>query len=158
MADLLEVGWIGKAHGLRGEVTVKLTTTEASRLAPGSELRSGERTLRVVGSRRHQDRWIVAFEGVADRNAAEALRGSVLVAEPLEDDGDPDALWIHELVGAEVIDTTGAPVGVVESVEANPASDLLVLDTGTLVPLTFVTGWVERPRRLGIDPPPGLVD
>ncbi len=158
MVGLLEVGWIGRAHGLQGQVTVKLTTTEESRLAPGAELEAGDRTLTVVTSRKHQERWIVAFEGVTDRPGAEALRGSVLMAEPLDDADDPDALWVHELVGAEVIDTSGAPVGVVESVLQNPASDLLVLSTGALVPLTFVTGWVERPRRLAIDPPAGLLD
>jgi 16S rRNA processing protein RimM len=77
----------------------------------------------------------------------------VLAAEPLD---DPDELWVHELVGATVVEVGGAERGRVESVLANPASDLLVLDSGALVPLTFV---VERTEgRIVIDPPEGLFD
>src|SRR5690606_38654603 len=133
----LEVGRITKAHGLRGEVIVVLGTDRAERVEPGAVLHAGERQLVVAGSRRHQNGWIVQFEGIAGREAAEALRGLVLSAEPLD---DPDVLWVHELIGCTVVDTDGTERGVVESVQANPASDLLVLDSGALVPLVFVTG------------------
>jgi 16S rRNA processing protein RimM len=95
----------------------------------------------------------VAFNGVDDRNAAEALRGLVLRAEPIEEEG---ALWAHELIGAAVVDTAGTSYGTVESVEANPASDLLVLAGERLVPLTFVVA--HEPGRVVIDPPAGLFD
>ena len=84
----------------------------------------------------HQGRWIVAFRGVEDRNAAETYRNVVLSAEPVE--GDDDTLWVHELIGAEVFDLTGRSYGPVKAVEANPASDLLVLAGDKLVPLVFV--------------------
>lgn len=163
---LLVVGRIGRAHGLRGDVVVALTTTEASRLDPGTTLSalvpvaggggSQERSLVVRASRPHQKRWIVAFEGVTTREGAEALQGTELRAEPVDD--DPDALWVHELIGAEVVDGEGTVRGRVEAVQDNPASDLLVLDTGHLVPLTFVVGWDERPSRLRVDAPAGLFD
>jgi 16S rRNA processing protein RimM len=105
-----------------------------------------------VASRPHQHRYIVTFDGV-DRDRAEALRGVVLLAEAIE---DPDALWVHDLIGAEVVDVDGVVRGTVESVEANPASDLLVLDSGALVPLRFVVGRGER--QLTIDPPAGLFE
>jgi ribosomal 30S subunit maturation factor RimM len=54
-----------------------------------------------VTSSPHQDRWIVHFEGIADRDVAERWRGVVLQAEPLAD-ADDDVLWVHELVGATV--------------------------------------------------------
>ncbi|MGH8917737.1 MAG: ribosome maturation factor RimM, partial [Actinomycetes bacterium] len=65
-------------------------------------------------------------------------------------------LWVHDLIGAAVSDPSGRALGRVRDVEANPASDLLVLDDGTLVPLRFVTA--HAPGRLTIDPPPGLLD
>jgi 16S rRNA processing protein RimM len=151
------VGRIGKAHGLRGEVVVSLTTSETSRVSPGSTLLADGRPLVVQSSRPHQTKWVTAFEGITSREAAEALRGTVLFAEGVVDD-DPEALWVHELIGARVVDADDVERGVVESVLANPASDLLVLDNGALVPLRFVTGWRSRPEVIEIDPPVGLFE
>lgn len=132
---------------------MELVSDRLERVAPGSVLRAGERRLEVVASRPHQGRHIVTFAGVTDRNAADALRGVVLTAPALD---DPSALWVHELIGAEVVDTAGTVLGTVAAVEANPASDLLVLDTGGLVPLRFLVD--RQPGRLLVDPPPGLFD
>lgn len=151
----LELGRIGRPHGLRGEVTVVLTTNRPERTARGAVLFAGDRELVVVSARAHRDEWILAFEGVTSRDAAEALRGVVLSGEPLEDASD-DQLWAHELVGSEVRDTTGHTLGRVVSIERNPAHDLLVLDDGALVPTVFVVqhdaDWVV------VDPPDGLLD
>jgi 16S rRNA processing protein RimM len=156
---LLEVGRITKPHGLQGEVLVKLSTTETSRLDPGSVVFAGDRQLVVRRAKVFRDRWIVDFEGVGDREGAERLRGELLRAEPLVDvDEDPETFWVHELFGVEVVDVSGRSHGRVETVQENPASDLLVLESGALVPLTFVTGWLERGERLEIDPPEGLFD
>ncbi len=141
-----------KPHGLRGEVIVDLVTDRSERLAPGSILASAGAALEVVRSSPHQGRWIVAFAGVADRETAESLRGTVLSAPPLD---DPTTLWVHELIGAEVVSVEGHLHGRVEGVEANPASDLLVLDGGELVPLCFVVS--HEPGRVVIDPPAGLL-
>jgi 16S rRNA processing protein RimM len=151
---LLEVGLIVKPHGIKGEVIVDLVSNRPDeRLAAGSVLESDRGPMEVLRSSPHQGRWIVAFAGVADRNEAEGLRGTVLRAEPLE--GEDDTLWVHELVGAVVYDVNGLFYGRVREVEANPASDLLVLPQG-LVPLAFV---VEQERgRIVIDPPEGLIE
>lgn len=152
---LLEVGRIVKAHGIRGEVIVDLTSNRPEeRLAPGSVLSSARGTLVVKAATSHQGRWIVTFAGISDRNAAEGYRATVLCAEPLE--GDDGTLWVHELIGSEVFDLTGRSYGPVEAVEANPASDLLVLSGERLVPLVFVKH--RLPGRVVIDPPPGLLD
>ena len=151
----LEVGRIVKAHGIRGEVIVDLVTNRPDlRLAPGSVLSSDRGELEVLTSTPHQNRWIVAFRGVEDRNTAETYRDTVLRAEPAE--GDDDTLWVHELIGSEVLDLEGRSYGPVEAVEANPASDLLVLSGDRLVPLVFVK--TRLPGRVGIDPPAGLLD
>jgi 16S rRNA processing protein RimM len=75
---------------------------------------------------------------------------------PLDDHGDGGELWVHELVGSELLDRAGRVLGRVAAVEANPASDLLVLEDGGLVPMVFV---VEAAAgRVVVDPPAGLLD
>lgn len=160
MSDrLLEVGRIEKAHGLHGEVVVKLSSNVESRVAPGSVLTAGDRdpvVLQVEASRPHQHRFIVTFAGIVTREQADDLHGTTLYAEPITDD-DPDTLWIHELIGRRVYDQHGTDRGLVTTVLDNPASDLLELEGGGLVPLRFVTDHHD-PDRLVVDIPEGLLD
>jgi 16S rRNA processing protein RimM len=153
-APLLDVGRVVKPHGLGGEVVVERWSDLDDRLAPGSVLSSDVGELTVASSRPHQGRHLVRFEGVAGHSAAEALRGVVLRAHPVE---RPGTLWVHELVGAQVVDAAGRVLGTVAAVEANPASDLLVLDSGALIPLRFVTAH-EAGVRVTVDVPEGLVE
>ena len=154
MAPVLEVGRITKAHGLRGEVVVHLVSDRTERLARGSVLLSDQGDLKVVASRPHTDRWIVQFEGCTTREGAEALRGTELRAQAT-DSGDDGELWVHELIGVRVVEADGTARGSVDSVQSNPAADLLVLDTGALVPVVFV---VDGPTDgvLTVDVPDGL--
>jgi 16S rRNA processing protein RimM len=150
---LLEVGRVVRAHGLRGEVLVHLVTDIESRWAPGSVLSSDSGPLTVESSRPHQGRVLVMFAGVTDRTGAEALAGVVLRAEAV---ADPDALWVHELIGSTVREVGGTERGVVVEVQANPAHDLLVLDDGALVPTVFVVTCEDGVTV--IDPPEGLFE
>jgi 16S rRNA processing protein RimM len=150
---LLEVGRIGRAHGVRGDVLVHLTTDRAERLATGSRLKAGERWLTVTAASRSNDRWRVHFEGVDDRSAAEALARVVLVAEPID---DPDTLWVHQLIGAEVVEVAGTRRGRCVAVIDNPAADLLELESGALVPASFVVSFANG--IVTIDPPEGLFE
>lgn len=153
----LEVGRIGRPQGLRGEVTAVLSTDRTERTESGAVLYADDRELVVVRARPRKQGWVIQFEGVDDVDAAEALRGATLTAEPLTDDEvDDDPWWVHDLVGAEVVDTKGNALGRVTAIEANPAHDLLVLDGGGLVPLPFVTD--RAPGRVTVDVPPGLLD
>jgi len=162
-APLLEVGRIAKPHGLAGEVVVSLSTTETSRVDPGSVLHAGDRALTIVTSQPHQHRWVVRFDGVDTREAAEALQGSVLSAEPkaVADEADDEPiLWAHELIGALVLDAAGRAHGHIVTVHDNPASDLIELESGDLVPLRFVLGGIEDGpdgRFITVDPPDGLL-
>jgi 16S rRNA processing protein RimM len=152
---MLHVGRMVKPHGLRGDVIVSLSTNRDERVAPGSVLSTADgREYRVLRSSAHQGRFIVTFDGVAGIDAAEALRGTELYAPPLD---DPDARWIHDLIGAAVVDTEGTELGSVVSVEANPASDLLVLADGALIPLRFVVASVPG-HSVTVDVPDGLFD
>ena len=153
MAARLEVGRIGRAHGLRGEIAVSLSSDREERLAPGSVLGITGGELVVVRARPHQHRWLVVFEGVQDRTAAEALQGELLYADALPAD-DVDELWVHELIGAAVQDPSGNSLGTVIALEANPASDLLVLDGDRLLPLAFLVR--HEPGLVVVDPPAGI--
>jgi len=151
---LLSVGRVIKPQGLAGETVVDLWSDQPSRLSPGTDLVTEAGVLRVTSSRPHGQRYVVRFEGVHVLEEAEALRGTVLWAEPMEVEG---ALWVHELVGAEIRTTDGRPLGHIEDVEPNPASDLLVLTSGALVPVRFVVE--HRPNEaVVVDVPDGLVD
>lgn len=153
MPRWLEVGRIDRAHGIRGELVVTLWTNRPERLDAGSALVADAGPLTVVEARPFQQRWIVRFAEVEDRNEAESLRGQLLRAEPI---ADPDELWVHELIGMKVCEVDGTERGRVEAVQANPASDLLALESGALVPLVFL---VERSEdRLVVDVPDGLFD
>ena len=136
---------------------MSLVTNRTERLASGSVLHAGNAVLTVRRSRPLAHRWVVAFEGVTDRSAAEPLHGLTLSATPLD---DADELWVHELIGAEVVSTDGLSRGTVLAVQANPASDLLVLDTGALVPLTFVVSAevAGDGGRVVVETPAGLFD
>lgn len=157
----LHIGTVVKPHGIRGEVVVEPVTNRPERFAVGAvHERSGDATgsggtLLVAGARRHQGRWIVAYEGVADRNAADDMRGTMLFGDPIDvlDEGEQ---WVHELIGRDVVDHGGAPRGRIVAVEVNPAHDILVLDTGALVPVVFVTDAGSDPVE--VDVPAGLFD
>ena len=150
----LEVGRIVKAQGLRGQVLVDLWSDRLERLTAGNTLLSERGPLVVVAAAAHQARFIVTFDRIDSREEAERWRGVVLSAPRID---DASVIWIDQLYGAEVVDVAGVRRGVVVDVEANPASDLMVLDSGALVPLTFVVA-VEANRRVEIDPPEGLFE
>lgn len=151
---LREVGKTGRPHGVRGDIYIDLITDREERLAVGARLQAGGRWLTVATARRAGTRWLVHFEDVPDRTAAEKLVNLPLLAEPLPDTGD--GLYVHDLIGAEVVDTSGTVLGTCTSVLANPAHDILELDNGGLVPVVFVVEATQG--RVVVDPPEGLFD
>ena len=150
----LEIGRLGKAHGLRGEITVLITSDRRERTVAGAVWFIRGEPVVVASIRPFQQRWIAFLEGVATREAAEALCGEVLYGDAIDDD---DALWVHDLVGATVATPDGRTWGAVVSVLANPADDLLELADGTLIPVGFVTDGSGLPERVVVDPPDGLL-
>ena len=166
------VGRIGRAHGIRGEVTVEPRTDEPElRFADGAALmiEGSDRVLFVERMHWHSGRLLISFDGVDDRNAAEALRGSLLEVERADDESpdDPEEFYDSQLIGcAAVVD--GEPVGEVTDVIHLPAQDLLAVHlSGTdatvadvLVPFVqaFVPTVDVTARRVVLTPPPGLLD
>lgn len=148
----LIVGRIGRPHGVQGEVYVDLTTDREERLAVGSRLWARDEELEVVAARPSARRWLVTFAGF-DRTRAERFTSAELLAEPID---DPDALWIHDLIGSRVVELDGTDRGTCAAVVDNPASDLIELDSGALVPVRFVVSCTDGVTT--IDPPDGLFD
>lgn len=134
------MGRVGKPHGVRGEVSVQPLTEVAARFEPGSVLLLGppgerDRRLTVRSARPHRDRLLVSFDGVADREAAEALRGSLLLIPASDAPESPEeGFWVHRIVGLEVVTEEGRSLGRVREVLHNPANDVWVTERGVLVP------------------------
>jgi 16S rRNA processing protein RimM len=167
---LLVVARVGRAHGVKGEVSVDVRTDEPEvRLAVGSVLTTDPESrgpLTISSGREHSGRLLLTFEGVRDRTAAEELRGTLLLVDvdPTALPPEDDTWYDHQLVGLRVVDTAGTAVGVVGQVLHLPAQDVLAVvrpdSTEVLVP--FVTQIVpEVDPEAGVvvvDPPPGLLD
>jgi 16S rRNA processing protein RimM len=152
--DLLEVGHIRRAHGLRGEVFVQLISDSDVRVAPGAEFFADDERLVVESSRvASNGRRVVKFEQIVDRTAAEGYANRLLLGRPID---DPDALWVHDLIGRDVIEVDGTPRGTCVAVLANPAADLLELDSGALVPSNFVVS--NHDGVIVVETPEGLFD
>jgi len=167
------VGRIGKPHGIRGEVTVDVRSDEPDRrYADGTVLAAqppkgsafAHPSLTVDRTRWHQGTLLVTFAEFADRNAAEAARGVVLVAEVDDDErpDDPDEFYDHQMIGVAAYDQEGTHVGEVTGI-AHGAQDLLQIRTidGREVLVPFVTALVPEvdldARRLTIADRPGLI-
>ncbi|GAA2398016.1 ribosome maturation factor RimM [Streptomyces glaucosporus] len=166
----LVVARIGRAHGIKGEVTVEVRTDEPEvRLAPGAVLATDPASagpLTIESGRVHSGRLLLRFEGVKDRTAAEALRNTLLIAEvdPEERPEDPDEYYDHQLIDLDVVTRDGTPVGRIEEIAHLPYQDLLVVrkTDGGEVLVPFVGEIVPEidleEQRAVIDPPPGLLD
>jgi 16S rRNA processing protein RimM len=168
----LVVGRVVKAHGVTGEVIVEVRTDDPDlRFTVGSSLRGrpsrgGPESRYVVESvREHSGRLLVRLEGVADRNAADALRGTLFVvdSEDLPPIEDPDEFYDHQLEGLQVVTTTGIAVGSVAEVLHTAAGELLSIRSEqgeVLVPFVsaIVTSVSLTDRTIEIDPPEGLLE
>ncbi|POX99148.1 ribosome maturation factor RimM [Mycobacterium kansasii] len=173
----LVVGRVVKAHGIGGELVVEIRTDDPdNRFAPGTLLRAKssrdpghERSYVIDSVRDHGARLLVRLVGVTDRDAADALRGSVFVIDsddlpPIE---EADTYYDHQLEGLRVRTATGQDVGVVAEVLHTAAGELLAVRPAdgsqkgeVLVPFVraIVTSVSLEDGVLQIDPPDGLLD
>jgi 16S rRNA processing protein RimM len=152
------VGQIGRAHGIKGEVSVHLRTDEPDRRfavgavlsteAPRSASQGRPGSLTVAATRWHQSRLLVRFAEVTDRTRAEAVRGLSLLADVDADEvpADPEEFYDHQLVGLGVVTTDGRDVGEIAAVLHGAGQDLLTVRTpaGTEVLVPFVSQLVPE--------------
>ncbi|TXS57123.1 ribosome maturation factor RimM [Streptomyces sp. t39] len=166
----LVVARIGRAHGIRGEVTVEVRTDEPElRLGPGAVLATdpaGAGPLTIAAGRVHSGRLLLRFEGVSDRNAAEALRNTLLIAavDPEELPEDPEEYYDHQLMDLDVVLADGTEIGRITEISHLPSQDLFIVERpdGSEVMIPFVEEIVSEidleEQRAVITPPPGLID
>lgn len=169
----LVVGRLAKAHGVTGEVAVDVRTDDpAERFAPGTTLRGrpsrggAERTFVVEAMREHSGRLLIRLEGIADRDTANALRGTLFLVDvaDLPPIDDPDEYYDHQLEGLTVRTVGGDEVGVVSEVLHTPGGELLAVKrvSGPELLVPFVTAIVTSVSltdgTVQIDPPHGLLE
>ncbi|MGW7416516.1 ribosome maturation factor RimM [Streptomyces sp. NPDC054863] len=166
----LVVARIGRAHGIKGEVTVEVRTDEPElRLGPGAVLTTdpaGVGPLTVETGRVHSGRLLVRFAGVKDRTAAEALRNTLLISDvdPEATPEDPEEFYDHQLIDLDVVLADGTEIGRITEITHLPSQDLFIVERedGSEVMIPFVEEIVTsidlEEQRAVIDPPPGLID
>ena len=163
---LLLVGRVARAHGIRGHVIVNPETDfMEARFRPGQVILAGPadrvHPYEIVESRIHQGRPIVRFAGFDTMNAAETLAGTELWLREQDLEPLPEGTFYrHDLVGCEVVDTHGTPLGRVTGVEGSIDRSYLVVDEHTLIPLVgdICVAIDIAARRVTIDPPEGLIE
>ncbi|MCC3766596.1 ribosome maturation factor RimM [Streptomyces sp. UNOC14_S4] len=166
----LVVGRIGRAHGIKGEVTVEVRTDDPElRLGPGAVLATdpaGVGPLTIESGRVHSGRLLLRFAGVGDRTAAEALRNTLLIAEidPEETPEDPEEFYDHQLIDLDVVTADGTELGRITEIAHLPSQDLLIVERpdGSEVMIPFVSEIVTEidldAQRAVVEPPRGLID
>ncbi|MFK4147485.1 ribosome maturation factor RimM [Streptomyces sp. NPDC004065] len=166
----LVVARIGRAHGIKGEVTVEVRTDEPElRLAPGAVLATDPAAagpLTIESGRVHSGRLLLRFAGVGDRNGAEALRNTLLIAEvdPDELPEEEDEYYDHQLIDLDVVTEDGTDVGRITEISHLPSQDLFIVERpdGSEVMIPFVDEIVTEidleGQRAVVAPPPGLID
>ncbi|WP_394429955.1 ribosome maturation factor RimM [Streptomyces sp. SGAir0957] len=166
----LVVGRIGRAHGIKGEVTIEVRTDEPElRLGPGAVLATDPAAtgpLTIESGRVHSGRLLLRFAGVRDRTGAEALRNTLLIAEvdPEELPEDPDEFYDHQLMDLDVVTADGTEVGRITEISHLPSQDLFIVERpdGSEVMIPFVEEIVTEidleEQKAVITPPPGLID
>lgn len=161
MPALLAVGRIARAHGIRGRVLLQPYNGESQGLERAQKLFLGEeeRPFEVERAERVNLGYLVLLRGIADRDAAQALRGQEVKVDRAELPAlADDEIYAVDLIGFEVVDKDGKVRGVVEALEEAGPQDLLRLAGGTLVPLGLVVEVVTQSRRVIVDAPEGLFE
>jgi 16S rRNA processing protein RimM len=163
----LDVGWVLKAHGLKGELCVRLHWPESTSLehANALQLSKGQRSqvFEIVATRKVPEAVLVTLQGIADRNSAESWRGArVCVDRALLPDLAPNEYYLADLVGAKVSAPDGE-VGVVVELVFYPSVECLVIETpsGQRVEQPILEQWLEhvdaRQRTVRLSSREGLI-
>lgn len=129
MADRVTLAAVAGAHGVGGEVRLKLFAESLDSLKRHRRLFADARTLTLEAIRPGSAGAIARFAEIGDRNAAEALRGQLLSVPRDELPPLGAGEYYHaDLIGLPCVDAAGAPLGTVVAVENFGAGDLLEIE------------------------------
>jgi 16S rRNA processing protein RimM len=144
MENTLSMALVLKPQGIRGEVKVKLLCDSAEDLASTPRVFIGGTEYKILNVRPVGDCAFLALKGIADRNAAELLRGKEVVALRSDLPQLPDdRFYIVDIIGCEVFDDTDKRLGTI--CEITPArTDIYVIDTGEKkIPFAGIEGVIK---------------
>jgi len=165
--DLVSVGLITGAHGVRGEVKLRSFTADPAALPSYNPLQTAKGAkIEIVRLRPEKDGFIATLKGVADRNAAELLRNTELfVARSRLPEPSDDEVYVADLMGCTVLLADGQALGEVVDFPNYGAGDLLEVKrpdraATVLVPFTdaFVTAVSLATRTITVDLPDDYLD
>lgn len=165
--ESIKVGYVRRAHGIKGAVIVRVLDDEVAQFGVGNSIStdsSDHPSLTVRAAQPHKDGLLVFFEDVSDRNVAETLRGtSFLVMQHERRQLDEDEFWPEQLIGLRVVDSTGTEIGTVADLVAGGGQDRLTVETDAgLFPVPFVAALVPEVNLpagyIVLDAPDGLFD
>ena len=127
--DLVQIGRVGKSHGLDGSFVVEDASETRERFAVGAELIVGGEPAKIVAAKQARGRPVIRF----DRRVP---RGSLLQVrrDALEPPGE-DEYYVFQLVGLRVEEEGGGTLGTITNVAPGVANDVLELDTGLALPM-----------------------
>ena len=123
----LEAGRIVNTHGVRGEVKIEPWADDASFLTRFKRFYLDGKPVRVLSCRVHKTMCIAALEGVQDVNGAMALKGKVLFIDRDDAKLPKGAVFIQDILGAQVVDESGTALGVLSEVLPAPAASVYVV-------------------------------
>lgn len=158
--ERLNVGYVARAHGVRGELRVHLHAADSTALDDTATLYIGGRSYAVTHARAVSGAVLVQLEGVRDKDAADALAGQAVEVPRAELALDEGEFFVADLPGCEAVTPEGAPLGRVVRVIHGP-QDLLVLHDARverLVPLVgeFLVAVDIAAKRIVLELPEGL--
>ncbi|HEY5949771.1 MAG TPA: ribosome maturation factor RimM [Kofleriaceae bacterium] len=157
----IEIGGVARAHGIRGEVVIVTHDPDSATLGSVTSIYVGGVERKVLQARDTQRGWLVALEGVATRNDAEALRGKPVEVDRNALELDDEDVLLDDLIDCEVRLPDGTPWGKIAEIMIGPHQDLLVIHDGEIermLPLVdeFVTSVDVEAGVVTVTPPEDL--
>ncbi|MEO6608244.1 MAG: ribosome maturation factor RimM [Aestuariivirga sp.] len=156
MTQLVSVGVILGAHGIRGDVKIKSFTADPKAFASYGPLTASDgRVFEITKSKPASDHFICTLKNVTDRNQSEALKGTELLVAREKLPKLPDGEFYLSDLNGKNVEADGNSLGAVVGFQNYGAGDLMELQSGELIPVGFIKSVSEK---ILVDLPEGYLD
>jgi len=152
VSDRVEVGRVGKPHGLKGAFFVERASSDPERFAVGAHVIAGGSPARVVESKQSGGRPVIRLDREVERGAALEVPRSELPPPAA------DSYYVADLVGLEAVEQDGPALGRVTDVSPGVANDVIELDSGLALPFVAACVLEVDLERRTILVAPGFAD